>query len=121
MPSVRGREAFGTEANVSIEIGTDRSVSELRVLVAPSQRSPQHAFLSAKNRNRLPARNAALVSYGSSAARPNDKKPIGNSVSPLSARSAIASPNTLVNLNPCPEKPAPMTTCGHCGCRSTMK
>jgi hypothetical protein len=39
---------------------------------------------------------------------------------PVIARSAIISPTTLLNLNPCPENPAEIETCGKSGCTSRM-
>lgn len=39
---------------------------------------------------------------------------------PVIARSAIISPTTLLNLNPCLENPAEIETCGKSGCTSRM-
>ena len=47
--------------------------------------------------------------------RARRKRSIGWVLWPRSTRSAMISPTTLQNLNPCPEKPAATATCGYSG------
>src|SRR5713226_8579806 len=53
--------------------------------------------------------------------REAEKRAISVDVFRVMARSASISPTTEENLNPCPEKPAAMLTCGYRGWASMRK